>query len=73
MKLVWTERAVADLEAIEDYIAIDNPTAALAMVERLLARAATLVDQPMKGRASRPLPAAAAMMATRTAGSMVSS
>jgi len=50
MTIVWTERALADLEAIGDYIAADNPLAADRWVREILSaveRAATL---PLAGR-----------------------
>ncbi len=50
MRLVWTERAVQDLEAIEFYIAHNNPTAAIAMTDELIARAEALPEHPRKGR-----------------------
>lgn len=34
-KLIWTEPAVADLNAIAEYIAIDNIVAAKALVQRI--------------------------------------
>ena len=48
--MVWTERALNDLCDIEDYIAQDSPRAAVAMVERLIARVETLREHPRKGR-----------------------
>lgn len=50
MKLVWTERAAADLEAIEAYVAWDDPLAAIALVDRLIERVDALRDQPRMGR-----------------------
>ncbi len=46
----WTERAVADLLAIGDYIAADKPAAARAWVERLRARAVVAAETPRAGR-----------------------
>ncbi|MCA9647919.1 MAG: type II toxin-antitoxin system RelE/ParE family toxin [Myxococcales bacterium] len=46
----WTERAVADLIAIGDYIAHDNPDAARSWVERLRERANTASELPSAGR-----------------------
>lgn len=34
-EVVWTEPALSDLDAIADYIAIDNPDAARALVQRV--------------------------------------
>jgi plasmid stabilization system protein ParE len=47
---VWTERAVADLERIGDYIAADNPTAAERWVNDLVSAAARLAGMPFSGR-----------------------
>ena len=38
MKLFWTGRALADLDALHAYIAQNNERAAHAMVERIVAR-----------------------------------
>ena len=50
MKVVVTERAYEALAAIEDYVARDNPAAAVALVDRLLARARVLAQHPAIGR-----------------------
>jgi addiction module RelE/StbE family toxin len=46
----WTERAVADLRAIDDYIAANNPQAAERWVGRLIAKAEAAARLPMVGR-----------------------
>jgi toxin ParE1/3/4 len=46
----WTITARDDLDVIASYIAEDSVADALAMVERIEARAATLVTQPTRGR-----------------------
>ncbi|MBX3127924.1 MAG: type II toxin-antitoxin system RelE/ParE family toxin [Polyangiaceae bacterium] len=48
--LRWTERAAADLLAIGEYIAADNPTAARAWVEKLRQRAVKASKMPRTGR-----------------------
>lgn len=48
----WTEPALADLDAIADYIAVDNTPAAQRLVERVLARVTQLERHPESG--SRP-------------------
>jgi plasmid stabilization system protein ParE len=48
--LRWTERAVADLIAIGDYIALDRPGAARAWVERLRRRAQEAEAMPNAAR-----------------------
>ena len=34
-KIIWTEPALQDLDAIADYIALDNPEAARRLVQRV--------------------------------------
>lgn len=46
----WTERAIADLFAIGDYIARDNPNAARSWVERLRQRAVAAEHLPNAAR-----------------------
>jgi len=48
--LRWTERAAADLMAIGEYIAADNPTAARAWVEKLRQRAVKASKMAHTGR-----------------------
>ena len=48
-KLIWTEPALHDLDAIADYIAIDNPSAAKDLVRRVFAHVAQLIKQPESG------------------------
>lgn len=53
MKLVWTRPAREDRKAIREYIAADNPSAALNLDELLSEKAARLVDHPGLGRLGR--------------------
>ena len=53
MKLVWTRRAQEDRKAIREYIAADNPSAALDLDELLSEKATRLVDHPGLGRPGR--------------------
>lgn len=53
MKLVWTRRAREDRKTIREYIAADNPNAALDLDELLSEKAARLVDHPGLGRPGR--------------------
>jgi len=53
MKLVWTQLARIDRGKIRQYIAQDNPAAALVLDERFSAMANCLVDQPDIGRPGR--------------------
>jgi toxin ParE1/3/4 len=50
MRVVWTRNAILDLVSIEQSIALDNPPAGAAMVEKLLARSERLSDHPESGR-----------------------
>lgn len=49
--LRWTIRAAANLEAITDYIAADNPRAAAAFAAMVQKKALMLLDHPLMGRA----------------------
>ena len=51
-QVVWTEPAIADLEAIADYIALENLTAARALVQRIVQHIGQLTEHPESG--SRP-------------------
>lgn len=48
--LVWTARAVADLEAIGAYIAADDPAAAGRWIDTLMAAAERASATPLAGR-----------------------
>jgi plasmid stabilization system protein ParE len=50
--LIWTEPALHDLDAIADYIALDDPEAARGLVQRVFQHVEQLVEQPDSG--SRP-------------------
>ncbi len=51
-ELIWTEPALQDLDAIADYIALDNPSAACRLVQRVFEHVAQLQAHPESG--SRP-------------------
>lgn len=51
-EIVWSEPALSDLDAIADYIALEDPTAASELVKRILAHVEQLADHPQSG--SRP-------------------
>jgi addiction module RelE/StbE family toxin len=53
VKLVWTRLAREDRKSIREYIATDNPSAALDLDELLSEKAARLVDHPGLGRPGR--------------------
>jgi addiction module RelE/StbE family toxin len=48
-QVVWTEPALADLDAIADYIALDHPDAASALVRRVFAGVERLKRFPASG------------------------
>lgn len=51
-EIVWSEPALSDLDAIADYIALENPVAASELVKRIFDHVEQLVDHPESG--SRP-------------------
>lgn len=51
-EIVWSEPALSDLDAIADYIALENPVAASALVKRIFGHVEQLADHPESG--SRP-------------------
>ncbi|MGB0722584.1 MAG: type II toxin-antitoxin system RelE/ParE family toxin [Gammaproteobacteria bacterium] len=52
-EIVWTEPALAGLDAIADYIALDNRPAARRWVHRVFEHIAKLTDRP--GMGSKPI------------------
>jgi plasmid stabilization system protein ParE len=48
-EIIWTDPALADLDRIADYIALDNPTAARDLVKRVFAHIAQLSEHPESG------------------------
>lgn len=51
-EIVWSEPALSDLDAIADYIALENPVAASELVKRIFGHVEQLADHPESG--SRP-------------------
>jgi len=49
-KIIWTEPALTDLNEIAEYIALDKPTAANNLVQRILKKTERLEDSPNSGR-----------------------
>ena len=49
-RVVWSEAAVRDLEDIVSFVARDAPLDAERLLERLEARASSLVAHPSRGR-----------------------
>ena len=53
MRITWSEVAENDLASVLLYIAADDKSAALKLVDRLEAAGNSLVDFPMRGRPGR--------------------
>lgn len=51
-EVIWADPALADLDAIADYIALENPVAASELVKRVFDHVEQLTDHPESG--SRP-------------------
>ncbi|MGD9584118.1 MAG: type II toxin-antitoxin system RelE/ParE family toxin [Lysobacterales bacterium] len=51
-EIVWSEPALSDLDAIADYIALENPIAAAELVKRIFGHVEQLAEHPDSG--SRP-------------------
>ncbi|MCI0749843.1 MAG: type II toxin-antitoxin system RelE/ParE family toxin [Nevskiales bacterium] len=54
-EIVWTEPALTDLDAIADYIALDNPDAARHLVARIFEHVDQLARHPDSGSKPREL------------------
>jgi toxin ParE1/3/4 len=54
-EVIWTEPALSDLDSIADYIALDNPNAAKAMVARVFRHVGQLSTHPSSGSRPREL------------------
>lgn len=54
-EIVWTRPALADLDEIADYIALDNPAAANKLMQRIFSHVAQLADHPRSGSKPREL------------------
>ena len=52
-EVVWTEPALSDLDAIADFISLDNSAAARKLVQRFLKHVEQLADHPESG--SKPI------------------
>jgi plasmid stabilization system protein ParE len=48
-EIVWSEPALADLEAIAEYIALENPAAAAELVQRVVGHVGQLAEHPESG------------------------
>jgi toxin ParE1/3/4 len=54
-EVIWTEPALNDLDAIADYIALDNPVAARELVQRVFKHVDQLIAHPDSGSTPREL------------------
>lgn len=48
-QVIWTDPALSDLDAIADYIAVENPGAARAIIQRVFAHVGKLEQHPELG------------------------
>lgn len=55
-EVIWTEPALQDLNAIAEYIALDNPAAASRLVAEAFNKTDRLQDFPQSGRIPPELP-----------------
>ena len=55
-EVIWTETALQELDAIAEYIALDNPTAASHLVQEVFDKTGCLEDFPQSGRIPPELP-----------------
>lgn len=53
MKLLWTERALAEIDEAFAYVAADSPMAAERLALLIETKALLLIDQPSMGRPGR--------------------
>ena len=49
-QIIWTEPALSDLEAIAEYIALDKPSAANKLVQKVFSKTDQLKQFPESGR-----------------------
>lgn len=50
VEVVWSEPALGDLDAVADYIALEDPVAASELVKRIFRHVERLADHPESGR-----------------------
>jgi len=53
MRIRWTEGAAGNLDQVEEFIARDNPPAAVAAVRKIIDVAQMLADYPTMGKRGR--------------------
>jgi addiction module RelE/StbE family toxin len=52
-KVIWTSEAISDLRRLVNYIAQDNPAAAVSLGEELIRKSLLLSEHPRMGRMLR--------------------
>lgn len=55
-RIIWTQPAIADLQAVAEYIELDNPSAASRLVKKIFKRIESLADFPKLGKIPKELP-----------------
>ncbi|KAA1174459.1 type II toxin-antitoxin system RelE/ParE family toxin [Marinobacter salinexigens] len=55
-EVIWTEPALQELDAIAEYIALDNPSAASDLVQQVFDKTERLENFPQSGRIPPELP-----------------
>jgi plasmid stabilization system protein ParE len=55
-EVIWTEPALQELDALAEYIALDNPAAARQLVSTVFEKTKRLEDFPQSGRIPPELP-----------------
>src|SRR5690554_5736440 len=55
-EVIWTEPALQELDAIAEYIALDNPAAASHLVQEVFDKTGRVEDFPQSGRIPPELP-----------------
>lgn len=50
MRVHWTQNAIGHLANIYEYIALNSPTYAKGMVDKITRRSEQIADQPLSGR-----------------------
>jgi addiction module RelE/StbE family toxin len=53
VQIIWTKRAITDLDSIAEYIAVDSEYAAQKFIQELIKKTNSLLNYPEKGR---PIP-----------------
>ena len=66
MRIRWLDQAVADLVAVRNYLAQDNPSAVSEVAQSIRQAVAILTDYPAAGRSGR-VPNTRELMVTGTA------